>query len=80
MGNSERVMRSLKTTDTPIISGMQLYHNFVRPHMGLKGQTPAYKAGIHIEGEDKWITLIQNASVKPQDSRMQQRTKHGVIR
>jgi putative transposase len=30
--------------------------------MGLKGQTPAEKCGIKIEGENKWLTLIQNAS------------------
>jgi len=30
--------------------------------MGLDGQTPAEKCGIKIEGKNKWITLIQNAS------------------
>lgn len=30
--------------------------------MGLEGQTPADKAGIKIEGANKWKTLIQNAS------------------
>jgi hypothetical protein len=29
--------------------------------MGLDGQTPAEKCGIKIEGEDKWLTIIQNA-------------------
>ena len=29
---------------------------------GDKGQTPAERCGIKIEGEDKWLTLIQNAS------------------
>jgi transposase-like protein len=58
----EKVMRSLKTTDTPIISGMQIFHNYVRPHMALKGKTPAEVAGIEVQGENKWLTLIQNAS------------------
>lgn len=40
---------------------MQIYHNFVRPHMGLQNATPAEKAGIKVEGENKWVTLIQNA-------------------
>lgn len=31
--------------------------------MGLNGQTPAEKCGINIEGNNKWITLIQNAKV-----------------
>ena len=58
----EKVMRSLKKGDTPILTGYQIYHNFVRPHMALDGQTPADKAGIKIKGENKWLTLIQNAS------------------
>jgi len=28
----------------------------------LDGKTPAEACGIEIEGKDKWITLIQNAS------------------
>lgn len=58
----ERVMRTLETKDTPILNGMQIFHNYVRPHMALKGKTPAEVAGIKIEGENKWITLIQNAA------------------
>ena len=60
----EKVMRSLKTVDTPILKGYQIYHNFIRPHEGLKGQTPATKAGIVVEGRDKWLTIIQNAAKK----------------
>jgi hypothetical protein len=30
--------------------------------MALEGATPAEKAGIQVMGEDKWKTLIQNAS------------------
>jgi transposase-like protein len=59
----EKVMRSLKTKDSPILDGLQLYHNFFRPHMGLKGRTPAEAAGITIEGENKWETVIRNAAV-----------------
>ncbi len=59
----EKVMRSLKTKDSPIFDGLQLCHNFFRPHMGLKGKTPAEAAGIIIEGEDKWATVIRNAAV-----------------
>ena len=58
----ERVMRGLKRMDTPILKGYQIYHNFVRPHEGLNGATPADRAGIKVEGQDKWLTLIQNAS------------------
>jgi hypothetical protein len=55
-------MRSLKTVDTPILKGLQIYHNFMRPHEGLGGATPAEKAGIKVDGQNKWITLIQNAA------------------
>jgi transposase-like protein len=65
----EKVMQSLKKEDTPILTGYQIYHNYVRPHMGLDGKTPADLAGIHIEGDDKWLTIIQNASVKCQFAR-----------
>ena len=57
----EKVMRGLKTVDTPILKGMQIYHNFIRPHESLDGATPAERAGILVEGDDKWMTLIQNA-------------------
>jgi hypothetical protein len=58
----EKVMRGLKNADTPIISGYQIYHNYVRPHEALEGKTPAEACGIQVKGENKWLTLIQNAS------------------
>jgi hypothetical protein len=64
-------MRSIMTSDSPILKGMQLYHNFFRPHMALDGMTPAEVAGIKVEGENPWITVIQNAtksnSLQPED-------------
>lgn len=30
--------------------------------MALDGQTPADRAGIEIKGENKWKTIIENAS------------------
>jgi transposase-like protein len=57
----ERVMRGLKRTDTPIVKGLQIYHNFIRPHEALGGATPSERAGIKVEGENKWLTIIQNA-------------------
>lgn len=58
----EKVTRNLKTSNSPILTGLQIYHNYVRSHMALDGQTPADKAGIEIKGNDKWLTLIQHAS------------------
>jgi len=58
----ERVMRTLENTDTPILTGMHIYHNYIRPHEALDGKTPAEKAGIEIKGSNKWMTIIQNSS------------------
>jgi len=57
----EKVMRGVKKSDSPILKGYQIYHNYLRPHEGLNGQTPAERAGIQVEGENKWLTIIQNA-------------------
>jgi len=59
----EKVMRGLKKSDTPILTGYQIYHNYVRPHEALEGKTPAEACGIKVEGKNKWLTLIQNASL-----------------
>ena len=58
----EKVMRGIKKMDTPILKGYQLYHNYFREHDALEGKTPAEAANIKIEGRNKWITVIQNAS------------------
>ncbi|MGC1932058.1 MAG: DDE-type integrase/transposase/recombinase [Candidatus Nitrosopolaris sp.] len=60
----EKVMRGLKRPDTAVLTGYQVYHNYFRPHEALKGKTPAEKFGIIIEGQDKWKTVIENASRK----------------
>jgi putative transposase len=67
----ERVMRGLKNMDTPILKGMQIYHNFIRPHESLNGETPADRAGIKVEGTDKWRTLIQNAKHEKEKNELQ---------
>jgi transposase-like protein len=61
----EKVMRSLKKTDTPILTGLEIFHNYMRPNEGLSGDIPSERAGIKVEGENKWLTLIQNASRQP---------------
>jgi transposase-like protein len=61
----EKTMRGLKIKDTPILTGYQLFHNYIRGHEGLDGRTPAEACGIQVKGKDKWLTLIQNASHQP---------------
>jgi putative transposase len=63
----EKVMRSLKKSDTPILTGYQMFHNYMRPHMALDGKTPAEMCGIKVEGDNKWKTIIENASKKSND-------------
>ena len=58
----EKTMRGLKRTDTPILTGYQIVHNYIRAHEGLEGKTPAEACGINLEGKNKWMTLIQNAT------------------
>ncbi len=48
----------------PILKGCQLYHGYVRPHEGLKGATLAEAARIKVEGDDRWLAIIQNAAKK----------------
>jgi putative transposase len=55
-------MRVLKKKDTPILEGMQIYHNFIKPHGGTWGIIPVEGCGIVVNGESKWDTLIQNAA------------------
>jgi hypothetical protein len=58
----EKVIRGIKSKDSPLFKGAQIYHNYIRSHMGLNGDTPADRAGIKIDGENKWLTIIQKAT------------------
>lgn len=58
----EKTFRGLKKENTPILKGYQIFHNYIREHEGLNNDTPAKRCGIKIEGENKWLTIIQNAS------------------
>jgi len=58
-------MRGLKKKDSPILKEYQVFHNYIRGHEGLEGKTPSEACGIKVEGNNKWLTLIQNASQQP---------------
>jgi transposase-like protein len=64
----EKVMRGLKTKETPILTGYRLFHNYIRPHEALQGRTPSEACGITINGKNKWVTLIQNAKFSKKDT------------
>ncbi|MEM4093187.1 MAG: hypothetical protein QW837_09135 [Conexivisphaerales archaeon] len=44
----EKVIHGLERMYTPILKGVQLYHNFIKLHKGFQGRTPAEAAGIKI--------------------------------
>ncbi|MGD0397214.1 MAG: hypothetical protein ABSB26_09980 [Nitrososphaerales archaeon] len=46
---------------TPLAEGQRIHYNFVKPHMALESQAPAERAGIGIEGRDKWLALLRGA-------------------
>ena len=59
----EKVTRGLKREDSAILAGLRLYYNIVHDHQGLPGNTtPGEAAGIHVEGLNKWKTMIQAAA------------------
>lgn len=44
----EKVMRGLKKEDSPILTGLQIFHNYIREHEGLNGRTPSEACGIKV--------------------------------
>ena len=62
---SERLgtARGIQRTDSTLVAASLLHYNFVRPHRGLGGITPAGAAGITVRGSNTWLTLIQHAAL-----------------
>lgn len=56
-----KVQRGWKTIKTPLAEGMRIQYNFVKPHMTLKGKTPAQQAGIDVVSKkgNKWMDLLE---------------------
>ena len=49
----------LKSIDSTFVKGHQLYYNFIRPHEGLNGYTPAHFSNIYLDlNENKWENLL----------------------
>ena len=53
-------MRGFKDAESPLLEGMRVHYNHVRPHGGIGKLTPGEAAGIKVNGW-KWQTLIQRA-------------------
>jgi hypothetical protein len=60
-------LMTLKSAQT-LMEAMRIYHNYIKPHQGLDGKTPAEASGIRIEGQNKWQRLIQNAVASNNES------------
>ena len=56
-----KVQTGWKSYDTQLAEGKRIHYNFVKPHIALKGKTPAEVSGIKINEKNKWLTLMQNA-------------------
>ena len=47
----------------PVMVGLVvLGYDFFRPHAALNGRTPAEAAGIHVDGSDRVLTLLEAAA------------------
>jgi putative transposase len=60
----EKVMRSLKheKSGQELLNAYRVWYNYVRPHMGLGGLTPAQAAEIPLDlGRNKMLNLIRKA-------------------
>ena len=56
-------IRGFKSDNPALLDVMIIQHNFVSPHGGLGGKTPAEAAGIMISGHNKRLTMIRHAAV-----------------
>ena len=55
-----KVLRGLKKPETArkFIEGFLIHYNYFRPHISLKGKTPARKAGIILSVND-WLDVVR---------------------
>ncbi len=64
----EKVMRSLKHKESAqeLLQAYRVWYNYVRPHMGIGGLTPAQAAEIPLQlGTNKTLSLLRKATENP---------------
>ncbi|MDG6951568.1 MAG: DDE-type integrase/transposase/recombinase [Nitrososphaerota archaeon] len=61
-----KVQRGWKSISTPLAEGQRIHYGFVKSHQALDGQTPAQRAGIRLEGQNKWLALLKAALTTPE--------------
>lgn len=59
-----KVQRGWKSMESSISEGQRIHYNFVKPHEALEGMTPAQRAGIGIDGKNKWLELLASSLSK----------------
>jgi hypothetical protein len=52
-----------------IADGQRIYYDFIISHSAFDGKIPGQKCGIKIEGNDKWMTIFQNAKQELKNER-----------
>ncbi len=57
-----KTVRGFNSENPALLGLLVTYYNFLRPHAGLDGKTPAEKLGILVRGPDKWATLLACAA------------------
>lgn len=57
----DKVLRALDSDKSApkFVEAFQIWYNFLRPHMGLNGITPAEAAGLISENGNRWLSLIR---------------------
>ena len=60
--NRIKTVRGFNSENPALLSLFITHYNFVRPHTGISGKTPAEAMGIRVDGDDKWATLLAFAS------------------
>ena len=56
-------IRGFKSIEPALLRLLIMYHNFIRPHGGPDGRTPAEAAGMAVAGPDKWRIIIGHAAL-----------------
>jgi transposase-like protein len=87
MRERTKVMRGFDSDDTAneTMQGFKTYYNFLRPHQGLNGSTPAEAANVDLGlGHNRWKSMIaqsaQNGSYPPKDEEAEEYRKQTAIR
>jgi transposase-like protein len=56
-----KVQRGWKSHKSSIVDGQRIHYNFVKPHLALKGDTPAKEVGVGIKDKNKYMHLLRES-------------------